>query len=283
MTRADAITDQAGDAAEEAADKVEWVGRAGWIAKGIVYGLVGVLFVQIALGGGSSKEANQSGAVEAVADSPVGFILLTMMAGGLALYIIWRMLTVVLPGDWTGMALLERIGYAVSVVVYSTLLISVVGILRSPGGSNSDSNEDRRVEGFVKDMLAMSAGRVIVIILGLVIVGIGIAFAHKGWTRSFRDQMVDPAGIEGTAIDELGRIGWIARGMSMGLIGIFLARAAWQFNAEEAAGLDDSVRQLTDKPGGALLAGLVGLGFICYGLFAALSARHRILAGPTND
>jgi len=71
--------------------------------------------------------------------------------------------------------------------------------------------------------------------------------------------------------------------MSMGLIGVFLIRAAWQFDSDEAAGLDDSIRQLSTSWYGTTLAMLVGVGFIAYGTFAALSARHRVLQGPTND
>ena len=267
--------------ATAASDRFEKFGRLGWAAKGGVYALIGALFVQIAIGTPGSDEANQAGAVEAIAERPAGSILLMALGVGLALYATWRLFTVVLPGDWTGRALLDRAGYMVSVIVYASLLFTLVGILRNRGGSAE--SEDRMVEGLVKDVLAVSAGRTIVIAAGLATIVVGVVFAHKGWSRSFRDDISGDDGIEGTLIDRLGTIGWIARGVSMAIIGAFLIRAAWMFDPEEAAGLDDSVRQLAGNPLGAALAAAVGLGFVAYGAFAGISARHRDLEGPTND
>ena len=262
--------------------RFEVVGRAGWVAKGLVYVLIGVLFLQIALGSSSDDEANQAGAVEAIADQPFGRALLIAVGFGLLLYTIWRLFTVILPGDWTGKALLERIGYLVSAAIYGSLLFTIVGVVRN-SNTSSDEREDRMIEELVKNILTVNAGRTMVIVAGLVVIGIGVVFAHKGWTRSFRDQISGDDGIEETAIDRLGTIGWIARGVSMAIIGIFLVRAAWTFDADEAAGLDDSIRQLAQNPVGAALSAAVGVGFIAYGLFAAMSSRHRDLKGPRND
>ncbi len=267
--------------AKQASEKFEWFGRAGWVAKGVVYGLIGALFVSIAIGGGSGQ-ANQAGAIESVAETPAGGLLLVALGTGLFLYAGWRVFTVILPGDWTGRALLDRIGYAISAGVYFSLVFTIAEFLRNRG-SGSGQQEDRMIEGLVKDVLAVTAGRTMVIVAGLVVTAVGVAFAHKGWTRSFREQISGDDGIEGTVIDHLGTIGWIARGVSMGIVGFFLIRAAWLFDPDEAAGLDDSIRQLADNPFGAVLAVLVGLGFIAFGIFAVVSARHRDLEGPRND
>lgn len=267
--------------AREAGEKFEWLGRAGWVAKGVVYALIGVLFVSIAIGGGSGQ-ANQAGAIESIAGTPAGGLLLVALGTGLFLYAAWRVFTVILPGDWTGRALLDRIGYAISAGIYFSLLVTIAGFLRNRG-SGSGQKEDRMIEGLVKDVLAVTAGRTMVILAGIGVIAIGVAFGHKGWTRSFRDQISGDHGIEGTLIDRLGTIGWIARGVSMGIVGFFLIRAAWLFDPDEAAGLDDSIRQLADNPIGAVLAVLVGFGFIAFGVFAVVSARHRDLEGPRND
>ena len=269
------------EAVETAGDKFEFVGRAGWIAKGIVYGLVGVLFLGISVTG-SGQEANQAGAVEKISEGPFGGALLVALAVGLSLYALWRLFTVILPGDWTGGALLHRLGYAVSAAVYISLLWTTIGFIRR-GYSASSSAEDRRVEQLVKAVLDVPLGRLAVVIAGLVAIGIGGYFVRKGWTKSFRSEMTCDDGHEGTAIDRLGLIGWAARGASMAIIGAFLIQAAWTYDAEKAAGFDDSMRQLVSHPLGALLAGLVGAGFIAYAAFVILSSRHRNLEGPTND
>lgn len=269
------------EATETAGNHFQRIGYAGWIAKGAVYGLVGVLFLRIAVGASQSDEANQTGAVEAIAEKPAGAVLLAAIGMGLGLYVLWRLFTVVLPGDWTGRAALDRLGYLFSVVVYSSLLATIVGLL---GNRNTaaDEREDRMVEDLVKDLLSVSAGRIAVIIAGLIVVGIGIVFVRKGWNREFRSEISGDEGVEGRLIDRLGTAGWIARGISVGIIGFFLIRAAWMFDPDQAAGLDDSMRQLAGNPFGAVLSGVVGAGFIAYGAFAGLSARHRDLAGPRN-
>lgn len=276
------MTVGAADPVETAGAHFELIGRAGWVAKGVLYALLGVLLVRVAVGGPRADEANQTGAVEEMATSTAGTALLVAVATGLALYVLWRVFTAVLPGDWTGRALLDRIGYVVSALVYATLLVTTVGILRERR-TRADEREDRMVEALVKELLGVTAGRVMVVLAGIAVVGLGMAFAHKGWSRGFRDEITGDTGVESRAIDRLGVIGWTARGLSMGLIGLFLARAAWTYDPDEAAGLDDSIRQVAGTPLGTALAVAVGLGFTAYGAFAVLSARHRHLRGPRNQ
>ena len=225
-----------------------------------------------------------SGAVETVAETPFGSVLLAALTTGLALYVVWRIMTVVLPGDWTGKALLDRFGYAVSAGTYLALLVSIISILGARSSSaEGGEGEDRLIEGLVKDTMSVTAGRWLVAIAGLIAMIVGIVFIRKGWTRSFRDAISGDEGIEGTLTDRLGTIGWIARGLSVNLIGWFLILAAYRFEPDEAAGFDDSIRQLTSTGWGAGFAVLIGIGFVAYGGFCIVSARNRDLIGPTND
>jgi hypothetical protein len=54
--------------------------RVGLVCRGVLYGLIGVLAVQIALGDGG-QEADKNGAIATVADLPFGAVLLWVMAG----------------------------------------------------------------------------------------------------------------------------------------------------------------------------------------------------------
>src|SRR5215203_5070451 len=70
--------------------------RIGWISKGIVYTLVGVLALTVAFtepGQASPEgEASQSGAINRVAQASYGTIALLVIAVGLILYAIWRII-----------------------------------------------------------------------------------------------------------------------------------------------------------------------------------------------
>src|SRR6186997_1383347 len=69
----------------------EWLARAGLVARGAIYGIIGVLALQMAFGAGG-KTTNQSGALAELAQQPGGKLLLILMAIGLFGYAFWRLL-----------------------------------------------------------------------------------------------------------------------------------------------------------------------------------------------
>src|SRR5215208_2689373 len=68
----------------------EWLARAGLVARGVIYAVIGVLAIKLALGDGG-KTTNQNGALETIAKQPFGKTLLVLVAVGLAGYAIWRL------------------------------------------------------------------------------------------------------------------------------------------------------------------------------------------------
>ena len=52
-----------------------WLARAGLVARGVVYAIIGVLALKLALGDGG-KATNQQGALKTIADQPFGKTLL---------------------------------------------------------------------------------------------------------------------------------------------------------------------------------------------------------------
>src|SRR3954449_5223713 len=69
---------------------VGWLGRAGLVARGVVYAVVGILALKLALGDGG-KATSQQGALKAVAQQPFGKFLLVALAIGLGGYALWRL------------------------------------------------------------------------------------------------------------------------------------------------------------------------------------------------
>ena len=59
----------------------EWLARAGLVARGAIYGIIGVLALEMAFGAGG-KTTNQSGALGELAKQPGGKILLLGSGGG---------------------------------------------------------------------------------------------------------------------------------------------------------------------------------------------------------
>ena len=67
----------------------------------------------------------------------------------------------------------------------------------------------------------------------------------------------------------------MARAIVFGLVGIFLLKAAIDYKADEAIGLDGALAKLYDQPYGPWLLGAVAVGLIAFGLFSISEARYR--------
>jgi hypothetical protein len=261
------------------------LGRLGWVAKGVVYGLVGVLAVQIAFQGDSSErasdgeqEASQLGAVTEIADSTFGGPLLYVIGIGLLLYAAWRLVSVFLPAENSAKAWATRVGYGVSAAVYAVLGWTAIAIARRGSGGGTES-EDAKVEQLTRDLMENSAGRWLVGAIGAAIIGIAIFFAIRGITASFRDEL-EPRGvgpIRHESIVTLGRVGWGGRAVATGLVGWLLIRAAVKFNPEEAKGIDGALRDAAGSGLGAVLVGCAALALILYGVFCIVSAPRQRL------
>ena len=81
--------EQTGDRLERTT-AFEVLARAGFVARGVIYAVIGILAVKLALGDGG-KTTNQSGALKTIAQQPFGQVLLILTAIGLAGYSLWRL------------------------------------------------------------------------------------------------------------------------------------------------------------------------------------------------
>ena len=63
----------------------EWLARSGFVARGLIYGIIGILAIEVALGVGGTT-TNQQGALKTIANQPFGEVLLILVAIGLAGY-----------------------------------------------------------------------------------------------------------------------------------------------------------------------------------------------------
>ena len=73
----------------------------------------------------------------------------------------------------------------------------------------------------------------------------------------------------------IGMVGHIARGTVFGLIGFFLMKAAWEYDPEEAVGLDGALSKILQEDYGDTMLGIVSAGLIAYGLYCFVEARYR--------
>ncbi len=267
------------------AGRLEQVGRAGWVAKGVVYGLMGVIALSVALGdSGQSGEASRSGALGKIAEQSWGGVLLVTTAVGLWLYAAWRLTTALLPGDDDVETWAHRVAYFFSAMLYGFLGWTALSFVLSGrgNGQGQGSGDQSLLSKVSRTLLESTGGQWLLGVVGAGIVAGAGYFFYKAVDKKFleRIDLDDASSGERTVIEHTGMVGWIGRAITVALIGIFVVQAAWTADPSEARGLDAALRETADTTWGAILVAVAAVGLIAYGAFAVVSARHRRLLGP---
>ena len=249
----------------------EWSARAGLAARGVVYGLVGLLALELALGVGG-ETTSQQGALKELVREPFGEILLIVTAVGLAGYAAWRLVRAAVGhGREVEDDTVDRVGGLVSGIGYALLCATAIQILV---GSGSGSGGASQTTGGV---LGWPGGTWIVGIAGLIVIGEGLHQGYKGIAKKFleksKTEQMSPA-VE-RSFARIGVFGHLARMVVFVLIGYFLLRAAIDYNPEAAVTVDGALAKLAQASYGPVLLGVVAGGLLAFGVYSLADARYR--------
>jgi len=251
----------------------EILARAGFVARGLVWGIIGALALELAVGWGG-KITNQQGALHTVAHQPGGHILLTLVAIGLGGYSLWRFVRAALGHGPEGAdGGFDRLAAAASGIAYAIVFALGVEILLGSGGSSSSHSPKLAAAG----VLAWPAGRWLVSAAGFAMLGVAFYQGHRGLTKKFLDdtKVNEMSPLTRTWITIIGTVGLVARMVVFGLIGIFLVKAAIEYDPQQAVGLDGALAKIVNASYGPLLLGIVAAGLIAFALYSLSDARYR--------
>jgi uncharacterized protein DUF1206 len=251
----------------------EWLARSGFVARGLIYGIVGILAIELALGAGGTT-TNQQGALKTIAHQPFGNVLLILVAIGLAGYALWRLLHALLGhGPENSDTGFERLAALGSGTVYAGLCAVAVEILLGSGSSGGSGNASKTTAG----VFGWPGGTWLVGIAGSVLIGIGLYQGYRGISKDFlkESKTEQMSARVRNWIEWIGSFGYLARMVVFGLIGVFLIKAAIDYNPNKAVSLDGALAKIAHASSGAFLLGIVAAGLIAFGVYSLSDARYR--------
>lgn len=258
-------------------DGLENLARVGLVSYGVVHLLVAWLALQLAWGT-SSESADQSGALSTVAESPVGKPLLWIIALGMIALAVWQALEVLrwrsgwsATGDARTKAVKKSAKAVAKAIIYAALAVLAIRFATGSGGSSSQQQQSTTAGVF-----GWPAGRWLIGLAGLVLLGVGIYHVYKGVTKHFLKE-IDLAEAPPSAtrlVTRLGQVGYPGKGIALGVVGGLFVWAAVTFDPEKASGLDGALRTILDAPFGRFLLTLVALGIAAFGAYLFVRARY---------
>lgn len=261
----------------EVAKWVERLARLGYVAKGIVYGLVGILAAKLAFGQGGEATGTQ-GAIREIGQGSFGNLALVLIAIGLLGYAAWRMVQGILDVEGKGSdaeGLVKRAGNVGSGLIHASLAYFAASV--ALGGGGSAAGDSGRAQSMTAELLSHSWGVWLVGLVGLVTIGIGLYQFYLGYqarfTKHWKTGEMSPA--QRTWGVRAGRFGLMARGVVFGLMGLFFLQAARQSDASEVKGLGGVLAEIAGQGYGTWLLAVVALGLVAYAIYCLVQARYR--------
>lgn len=266
-------------AAGRDAENSQWldhVARAGLVAYGIVHLLIGWLALQLAFGEAAKSNASSTGALRTVAQQPLGEVLIWLIAIGMWLMVLWRLTEAAFGHQdesdenkrWRKRAM--SLGKAILYGAIAWTAIQIATSAGSQGGSGGGT------DSMTARLMNLPGGQLIVGLVALGILAYGARLIYQGWTEGFKDHLdaEGKSGDDGSAYIMLGKVGYIAKGVAIMLIGGLFMYAAITHQAKKSGGLDQALQTVLGYPFGQAVVVAIGLGLAAYGLFCFARARH---------
>ena len=256
------------------ADRSDWVDhavRAGLLAYGVVHLLVGWLALQLALGDREGAVSSK-GALHQLAEQPLGLVLIWLVAIGMVLLVLWRLLELLVGHrDEDGADLWrKRAADVLKMGIYGAIALSAFSVAFGDKGGES------KTDTFSARLMSLPFGVFLVGAVGLGIIGYGLAQLWRGLSEKHAKHLASEgrSGDAGSAYLLVGKVGYVAKGIAIGLVGGLFGYAALTHDPKRSGGLDAALQKVLQQPFGPVLLGAIGVGLICYGLFCFARARH---------
>ncbi|WP_254391777.1 DUF1206 domain-containing protein [Terribacillus sp. DMT04] len=261
-------------AKEETKPWIRRFGRVGYMVKGIVYMVIGVLalFSALHLGG---ETTGTTGMLEQLSGIPFGNMLLWFIGIGLIGYVSWDAIqAITAPNNNKGSRvkkIVTRINHGVSTILYAGVSLNALSFAATnhSWGEHSKSLSEK--------LLTYPLGTWLVGCVGIIVIIFGVQQVFSGATGSFLRQFnrMEMNKKEKRIALYAGRVGKISRGIVFNIMGSFFIITAIQAKTYQARGIDGALSKIIQQPFGRWMLGVVALGFILYGVYCVIRGRYQ--------
>lgn len=243
----------------------ERVARVGYVANGIMHGLIGVLALNVAFG--RSGEADQGGALDTIARQPLGSVLLWACFVGCIVLGLWHLAQAAFESQ-------DKVGRRLKDAGTGIVFIAVGATFgRYAMGGSEDSGE--KTSTISAELMSNPAGTVALVVAGAALIAVAAYYVYKGASQRFRRDLGMPSKRAlARAITVTGTLGYVAKGLVLAALGLLFVVATIQHDPEDSTGIDGALKAVRDQPFGMPALVLIGLGLIAYGVYLAFRARY---------
>ncbi len=251
-------------------DAVQGLARLGIASRGLVWLVVGLLALSVLRGG--DQQTDRGGALQVIADKPLGEALLVVLILGFLGYAAWQLLSVAVghrDEDGAKRTACRALSLGAGLLYVALALSTLQFLLRGGGGDQTTSR--------TAELLSRPGGRTAVGVIGAALVIAGLVVAVRALLEKHSDRLEHyrvPIRLRRPAV-VVGVVGLVGKGAVLVLLGWFLVRAAVQFDSAQAKGLDAALQLLAQQPYGRVLLGIAVVGMLGYALWSFLEAAYR--------
>jgi fumarate reductase subunit D len=255
--------------------------RLGYVVRGALYAVMGLLALGLTLGIGGGESTDLSGSLVFLIRNPFGKLVLIAAVIGLGAYSLWGFTRAIFDPLHRGRGAggyMARLGFVSSAVSYAAIVFFALQILLGSGGAAGDGTQKS-----IAEILTHPGGGPLTVIIGVVAILVGLGQFLEAYRATFQE---DLKGAEMTASERnaaigLGRFGMFARGVIFLVIGWFLVQAGVHHDPSQVQGFGSAFLFLLGQPFGRFLLGVVALGFVALGLHSFACARWIRLMGSS--
>jgi hypothetical protein len=254
-----------------------WVARLvrlGYLAKGVIYSLIGILAMGVAFGSRDGRLTDPSGILVALLRQPFGKVMLTVIGIGILGYAAYYLFEAIADLRRVGGGVrgwLSRSMTIIKAAAYGAIGIEALNIVMFDSRPAGDAEDNARLA------MRFPLGEVLLVLIGLGIAVYGFTQLKMAWDGKADDDL-DVARVrrEAAWLLPFGRFGTAARSCILILMGGTLLWSGLQERPSDADGYREALATIASVNPWLLAA--MGAGLVCFGIYQLCHAKFAKLA-----